>query len=148
MYPWFWDTWAFLGGKTRYCFWSCVKHCSLFYVSPVSAALKGAAGWCCLVCRVWRLARSSACIMYLALLLCQSHVNLCAVSIQELNASRAMLLFQLLPFCASFLHLSTFWSGVLRGTWVLEKKIITYFVRALCHGFINYPHCCVNELGN
>lgn len=43
--------------------------------------------------------------MYLALLLCQSHVNLCAVSIQELNASRAMLLFQLLRrhFCTYLL---------------------------------------------
>lgn len=43
--------------------------------------------------------------MYLALLLCHSHVNLCAVSIQELNASRALLLFQLLPFSASFLRI-------------------------------------------
>lgn len=133
----FWGTWAFLWGvlKRGYCFWSCVKHCSLFYVSPVSEALKGAAGWCC----AWRLARSSACIMHLVLLACQSHVNLCAVSIQELTASAAMPLFlstaTLLRVIFALICWFFFWSASLRGTWVLEKRLshslFEHFVVAL-----------------
>lgn len=64
--------------------------------------MKKAAGRCGLLCRIWRLARSSACIMYLALLLCQSHVNLCAVSIQELDARRAIIHSTAIMLCMIF----------------------------------------------
>lgn len=75
-----------------YCFCSAVKDWSLFRIFlRTFFRMKKAAGRWGLLWRSWRLARSSACIMYLALLLCQSHVNLCAFSIQGLDVRQAII---------------------------------------------------------
>lgn len=51
--------------------------------------MKKADGQCGLLWSIWHLARSPACIMYLVLLLCKSHVNLCAVNIQTLEVEES-----------------------------------------------------------
>ena len=106
IYHGFWDTSTFWWNQYLFAFLSKTDH---FFTSlqaqllgPIYLLKKKAAGHCSLLCCIWRLARSSACIMYLALLLCQSHVNLCAVSIQEPDARKAVIHSTSIMLCIIF----------------------------------------------
>lgn len=98
--------------------------------------MKKAAGQCGLLWSIWHLARRPACIMYLALLLCQSHVNLCLVSIRSLDVRRAIFLACCAAFfCLFVLKFSTlavFCRKVFLLRGVDKKMIYIFLFQILC----------------